>query len=121
MGRERLDRVMKGRILSPPAGPIALAPWATYWAEHVPTHDGGTHTRFPLREELVVEPFISAIIADHLTPAAGGEHPFVELTTPNPERIVEILVEPGGVTIERDREVTHQQSRHRVLLLSASI
>jgi hypothetical protein len=46
------DRVVKGRFLSPPAGPLALAPGSTYRAEHVPAHDGGTHTRSPPREGL---------------------------------------------------------------------
>lgn len=45
--------------------------------------------------------------ADHLTPAAAGEQPFVE-ATPNLERILEVVVGPGGRTIEREREVTHQ-------------
>ena len=44
--------------------------------------------------------------------AAGDEDPFVELHTSNPERIVEILVGPGGVTIKRDRVIAHEQSRH---------
>ena len=107
---EHEDRMMKGRILSPPAGPLALAPGATYRPEHVPTHDGGTHTRFPLREEVIVESLTTAFSADHLTAAAGSEDPFVELSAPNTERMVEILVGPGGVTIERDREVAHEQS-----------
>src|ERR1700677_893171 len=48
------DRVMKGRILSPPRRPPVLAPRATEGAEHVPTHDGRTPSRSPLREEPVV-------------------------------------------------------------------
>jgi len=32
---------------------------------------------------------------------------------PQPERMVEILVGPGGIAIERQREVAHEQSRHR--------
>src|ERR1039458_6937977 len=85
---EHEDRVMIGGVLSPPAGPLALVPRSTYRAEHVPTHDRGTHTRSPLREEVVVESLPSAFSADHLAAAAGGEHPFVQLTAPNPERIV---------------------------------
>src|ERR1022692_382349 len=99
---EHEDRVMKGGILSPPAGPLALAPRATYWTEHVPTHDGGAHTRFPLREEVVVESLATAFSANHSTAAEGSEHPFVELGTANPERVAEVLVGAGGVTVERD-------------------
>jgi hypothetical protein len=97
---EHEDRMTKGRLLPPPAGPLALAPRATYRAEHVPAHDGGTDTRPPLREELVVESFVSAVTVDHLSSAAGGEDPLVELHAPDPERMIEILVGSGGVTIE---------------------
>ena len=99
---EHEHRVMKGGFLSPPTGPVALAPWATYRAKHVPTHDGGTHTRCPLREELVVESFTSAFFSNHLPAAPGGKDPFVELHAPYAERIVDILVGSGGVTVERN-------------------
>ena len=102
------DWMTKGRFLSPPAGPIALVPRATYRAEHVPTHDRCADTRSPFREELVVDPLISAFIADHLTPAASGEDPFVELSAADPQRMVEILVGSRGVTVERDRKVAHE-------------
>ncbi len=110
MVREHKDRVMKWRLVPPPASPLALAPWAPYRAEHVPTHDGGTHTRSPFREEVVIESFTTAFSADHLIAAAGGEDPFVERGASYTERMVEILVGPGGVTIERDRKVAHEQS-----------
>src|ERR1700722_6897339 len=71
-------RVVKGRILSPPADPLVLDPRPTYRAEHVPPHDGGAHARSPRREELVVEPLLSAVNADHLNPATGAEDPFLE-------------------------------------------
>src|ERR1700722_10635322 len=100
---------MKGRIISPPARPLTLAPGSTDRAEHVPTHDRRADTRFPLREEGVVEALTSAFSADHLAAAAGFEDPIVELGTPNPERILEILQRPRGVAIERNRVVTHKQ------------
>src|SRR5580700_3298934 len=103
---------MEGRIFSPPARPLAPCPRAADRAEHVPTHDGGTDTRCTLREEGVVEPLTSAFSADHLTAASGSEDPFMELGSPDPERIVEILVGPGAVAVERDRVVAHEQSRH---------
>ena len=109
---EHEDRVMKGGLLSPPAGPLAIAPGSTYRPEHVPTHDGGAHTRSPLREVLVIDPRVAAVIADHLPSAAGGEDPFVELHAPETERMVEILVGPSGVPVERDREVSNEQSGH---------
>src|ERR1700722_13894006 len=109
--------MMKGRILSPPARPLALVPRTTDRAEHVPTHDGGTDTGSSLREEGIVDPLITAFSADHLPAAAGSEDPFVESGSPNPEGILEVLVGPRAVAIERDRVVAHKQSGHPVLLL----
>ena len=100
MVSEYEDRVMKGRFLSPPACPLTVIPRATYRTEHVATHDGGADTNFPPREELVVESLTAAFLTDHLIAAAGGEGPFGELATPYPERILEILMGCGGITIE---------------------
>jgi hypothetical protein len=36
----------------------------------------------------------------------------MELGTSDTERMIEILVEPGGIAIERDREVADEQPRH---------
>jgi hypothetical protein len=105
-------RVVEGGNLSPPAGPLALAPRSSDRAEHVPAHDGGAHARFPLREEVVVQSLSSTFSADHLTAAASGENPVMELGTSDTERMIEILVEPGGIAIERDREVADEQPRH---------
>jgi hypothetical protein len=105
-------RVMKGWLLAPPAGPVVVTPWATHGAEHIPTHDGGTYPGSPAGKEFIVETFIATFKADHLIPTASGEYPVVELTAINSERILEVLVDPGGVAIKRDREVAHQQSRH---------
>jgi hypothetical protein len=54
--REYEDWVMEGRLLSPPARPLALSPGGTDRAEHVPAHDGGTDTRFALGKEGIVDP-----------------------------------------------------------------
>ena len=82
---EHEDRVMKGGMFSPPAGPLAL-PTGHVSAEHVPAHDGGAHASLPLREEVIVESLATAFSADHLTAAAGSEHPSVELGAPKTER-----------------------------------
>jgi len=57
-------------------------------------------TNAPPREELVVESLTASFFTDHLIAAAGGEDPIVELGTPYPERILEILMECGAITIE---------------------
>src|SRR5450631_779261 len=93
MVSEHEDRVMKGRILSPPAGPIALAPWATYWAEHVPTHDGGTHTRFPLREEVVVKPLNYRLLCRSSDCRCGWRTPIRGAGCPQPRADCR---DPGG-------------------------
>jgi hypothetical protein len=109
---EHEDWVMKRGILSPPAGPIAFAPRATYRSEHVPSHDRGAHTRSPPREEVIVESLASAFSANHLVAASGSEQPIVDLHTTYPEWIVEILMGSSGVTIQRDREIAHEQPGH---------
>src|ERR1700683_491815 len=101
---------MKRGILAPPTGPLTLSPRSTNRAEHVPTHDGGPNTRFPFREEFVVEPVTTAFLANHLTAAPCGEDPFVESCTADPKWMVEILSESGAITIERHREAAYDQS-----------
>jgi hypothetical protein len=64
-------------------------------SEHVAPHDGGADPNGSRRQKVVVDPLITAVYAQHLASAAGGEHPLVQPGAAHPEGVVGTLVEPA--------------------------
>ncbi len=72
---EHKDRMMERWVVAPPAGPLLVTPLTTDGAEHIATHDGRAHARRAIGEESVVEPLVTAILSDHLSPAIRKRSP----------------------------------------------
>jgi hypothetical protein len=94
-----------GGLSPPPAGPLLAAPRAADRAEHVASHDGGADAGVTLHQEVVVDAWRAALFAQHLPAVAGVEDPFVQARAAHPQRVVDVLVRPGGEPVERQREV----------------
>src|SRR5438309_478712 len=84
-------------------------------AEHVAPENPGTDSGKALLGNPVVDPRLSAVKALHLPPHARGEEPLHQLRAPDAERILEILVRPGTVAVDGDREALDAEFRHAFL------
>src|SRR5207248_8925952 len=106
-------RVMKRRIVAPPAFPVFVLPFAADRSEHVAAHDRRADASITSRNELIVEALLAGTLRTvDLTEGAGGKRPFVQSAAAHAERIVQALVRSRRVAVERDREVVHAQFWH---------
>ena len=103
---EHVRGVVVRRIVSPPAGPLLIAPGSSDRTEHVAPHDRGADPVVAPGDEIVVDARFAAVHAEHI-PAAGArcQHPFVEAFAADAERFIEALIGSGAVPVERDREI----------------
>jgi hypothetical protein len=51
-----------------------------------------------------------------LLKSASGNHPVVQILTAQSERVVDILIGPGAVAVQRYRETMHTKLGHSVIL-----
>src|SRR5688500_14961755 len=93
------------RLVAPPAVPSVIRPRSPDRSEHVPAHDRGADARVTLSHKVVVEPALAPVHPVCLTGGPGGEGPFVQAGAALAERIVDALVGPGDVSVERHRQV----------------
>jgi hypothetical protein len=107
------DRVVVRRVVAPPAAPVLVAPGPAHRAEHVPAHDHRADVLAPGRGPLVVEARRAPLAPPvQLAPAARLDYPGVERLGALPERVLEALVGPGDVPVQRHRDV-QPELRHR--------
>ena len=110
------------RILAPPTPPLVVLPRASDRPEHVAPHDRRADVLAPRRGMPVVDGRLPSLLAVPLTPAPCREHPFVDRLAALAEWIVEALVGPGDVPVERHRDVDPEprHARHRAATPSAA-
>src|SRR3954451_5321284 len=112
---DRLARVMGDdehvvvvrRVVSPPTGPLAVAPVAAAdRPEHVPAHDGGADVleRFLDDRSALVD--LTARLVMRLAPGGQRDDPVVEPLAALAERVLLALVRARDVSVCRDRDVT---------------
>ena len=106
------DLMVIRRVVAPPALPALIGPWAPDRSEHVAAHDRGADAGIALHHETVVDALVALLLAKHSKPGACLENPFVEQRPSHSERIVDVLVRTGAVTVDRDREIVDPQLRH---------
>src|SRR5438128_1140413 len=108
MMRQDEDRMVVWRIFAPPTPPRLVQPRSANRAEHVAAHDRGADARVAARNELLVDVVRAAAPhAMHLAPRAAGEGPLVESFPTLAQRILQALIRPGRVAVQRDREVVY--------------
>src|SRR5213593_2843295 len=119
---ERRPRVMRQhedgrvirRLVAPPALPAVVRPLASDRTEHVAPKNPGTDSRKALLRNSVIDPRLSVVIAVHPPPYACVEEPLHQLRAPDAERILEILVRPGTVAVDGNREALDAEFRHYI-------
>src|SRR4030081_1014392 len=119
---ERRPRVMRQhedgrvirRLVAPPALPAVVRPWASDRTKHVAPKNPGTDSGKALLRNSVIDPRLSIVIAVHPPPYACVEEPLHQLRAPDAERILEILVRPGTVAVDGNREALEAESRHYI-------
>ncbi len=91
-----------GRVLTPPPHPIQIRPVPTNRPEHVPPDNPRADVVFevPCRK-VVVESGGAIAPAMHPLERARRDKPFVQLFPTHTERIVEVLIRPGSVSVKR--------------------
>src|SRR5437899_7302402 len=102
--RQNENRRVVGRLISPPAFPGLVWPWAPHRAEHVATENPRTNADKSLLCHVVVDARLPTLEAVHLSPCACVEEPLHELGPPHAEWILQVLIRPGAEAVDRNGE-----------------
>src|SRR5574341_35092 len=102
------------RLVAPPALPTVVRPRASDRTEHVAPKNPGTDSDKALLRNFVIASRLSIVIAVHPPPYARVEEPLHQLRAPDAERIVEVLVRPGTVAVDGNREALDAEFRHDI-------
>src|ERR1700694_5590038 len=112
--RQYEDRRVIRRLVAPPALPAVVRPSASDRTEHVASKNPGADSGKALLRNSVIDSRLSLRIAVHLPPHACVEEPFHQLRASDAERILEILVRPGTVAVNGNREALDAEFRHYI-------
>src|SRR5262245_52517766 len=100
------------RFIAPPTLPTVVRPRAADGTKHVATENPGADSGKALLRDSVVDSGFSIAVAVHRSPHARMKDPFHQLGAAYAKRILEILVRPGTVTIDGNREALDAEFRH---------
>src|SRR5262249_22396068 len=100
------------RVIAPPALPAVVRPGSSHRPEHVAAHDPGSDVVEPACREIVVDPGRATVASVHLPKRTGRENPFVQRDPADAERVAEILVGTGAVSVERYGEAMDAELGH---------
>ena len=99
--------VVVGRVVTPPARPLLVAPGTTPGrAEHVPAHHRGADVLPRLLEYRCALVHLAPLLAVGSAPGGQRNHPVVEPLATLAERVLLTLVRAGDETVQRDRDMT---------------
>src|SRR6266481_2629601 len=112
MMRQHEDGRVIRRLVAPPALPAVVRPRAADRTEHVAPEYPGADSGKALLRDSIVDSRLSIGMAVHLPPYACIEEPLHQLGAPDTERILEILVRPGTVAVDGNREALDAEFRH---------
>src|SRR5215831_2444253 len=110
--------MMVWRIVAPPPVPSWVLPWAGASTEHVAAHDCCADVVKRLPQDIVIRPCFSVIgVTVKCAKGFQFEEPIVEMLSAFTEWILEALLRPGDVSVERHRDIesqfAHDSSRER--------
>src|SRR5204863_7246567 len=111
MVRQHKDGGVIRRLVAPPALPAVVRPRASYRTEHVAPKNPGADSGKALLRNSVVDPRFPVGVAMHLLPQTRGEKPLHQHGASDAERILEILVRTGTITVKRDGEALDAEFR----------
>src|SRR5947209_17190721 len=99
--------VVVGRVLTPPARPLLLAPGtAADRAEHISAHHAGPDVLARFLDYPRALAHLAALLAVGLAPRSQRNHPVVEPLAALAEGVLLALVRAGDETVQRDRDMT---------------
>src|SRR4051812_24504260 len=107
MMRQDVDRMVKRRILAPPAPP-GLVPGPGAAAEHVAAHDRRTCAGQDVLAEPRARVHLAAFLAVALAERLQRDQPAVELLASDAEWILRRLARTGDEPVDRHRDVQLQ-------------
>src|SRR5262249_54211781 len=111
------DRTVIGRRVAPPALPALVGPGPAHRPEHVAAQDPGPDIGEAALRERVVDAGRAALLARHRVKGAGREEPAEQSGPAHPERVLQSLVRPGAVAVEREAKALDAQLAHGFLFL----
>jgi hypothetical protein len=82
------DRRVIRRLVTPPAFPAVIQPWASDGAEHVSTENLGADPGEPLRRDVVIDACFAIFISVHPLPGPRVEEPIKQFRTADSKRIL---------------------------------
>src|SRR5581483_8658998 len=97
--REYENRGVIRRLVAPPTLPRVVGPRSSHRPEHVPAEDPGAEAGESERCHIVVDSRLTVRLSVHLAPHARLEEPLHQLGSVHAERMLEILIRPGAVTV----------------------
>src|SRR5580704_2853023 len=104
------DWRVKNGIVTPPAFPILVGPWAALWSELVTAHDFGSDTSSPVVGESLVGTVAAARISMHAAEKPGIQNRLKEPMSSMSEWLLERLSLTGTEAVERNSEVVNSYS-----------
>src|SRR5205085_2478631 len=115
------DRRVIRRVVAPPASPFGVAAPRTGTAtEHLSSHHVGADVRPCLLEHRGALVDDAALLTDLAAPDLEIEHPEVEVLSADAERLVDALVRPRQIAVERDGDLETNDA-HNDLLNSVAV
>jgi hypothetical protein len=89
------------RACAPPALPALVRPGPAHRAEHIAAEYPCADILEASRREFVVHAGLATVLTEHLLEGAGFESPLVQIHSVQTKRVLQTLVEPGAIAIER--------------------
>ena len=111
MGQYEYRRVIR-RLVAPPALPAVIRPRAPDGPEHVAAENPRADTGEAVLRHSLSIPVSPSVLSVHPAPHARGEEPLHQLGAVDAERVLEILIRPGAVAVDGDREALDAEFRH---------
>src|ERR1051325_8195794 len=100
------------RLIAPPAFPLFVGPGTSDWSEHVAAENPRADAGKTLRRHLVVDTGFTSVLAVHLAPRASVKEPVEDLLAAHTQRMLQVLIRPGRVTIDRCGKAQDAHSWH---------
>src|SRR3546814_19584704 len=111
------DWDMIGRRLAPPAAPGLIQPGAAHRPEHVSAHDPRADILEAAPREIVVRAGRSGPVVQALK-GLRRAHPLMKSLAAHTERMLDPLVRPGAIAVDRDGVCSPSELRHNPLPIS---
>ena len=113
MMSEHENRLLIHRVITPPTSPTLIEPGTADGSEHIPAHDPGTDIVETPRGKVVINPGLSALVAEQLRlKRASSERPSMKGLSAEAQRVLQALIQPCAEAINRNGEAFYTEFSH---------